>query len=385
MTSMNPEEYRRLLSDDVQRAIRESIHRDPFEIALDRRLPEARLVATQVKYLQRARHKLPAYAAAWCIIPSLAFEQSSSEQCAAHKPLRGRSVLDLTCGLGVDAWYLSRRFERVTTLERDPLLAEIARGNFARLGADNIEVVNAAAEDYTAVCRERFDWIYADPDRRSATGEKRVRQEDCSPDMVALMPRLRELAPKICIKNSPLFDIDEPRRLFGTCGVEAVSLGDECKEVLVLIDGRSRPEVTATALGLGQFTAPADHGHPPLPERFDAAAYRHLILPDVALQKARLARLHLHGRADIWSDNGFGFARECPEGVLGRVFGIEEIMPYDPRAFKRMVKGRGVEIFKRDFPLRIEEVMRRAGCRAGNEIRLAMTKIEDKHWVIRLK
>lgn len=78
--------------------------RDPLEVALDRNTPHARLVATQVKYLARAEAKLPSYAAAQCILPPLAFEQASSEACAAHKRIAGGAVLDLTCGLGVDTF-----------------------------------------------------------------------------------------------------------------------------------------------------------------------------------------------------------------------------------------------------------------------------------------
>ena len=384
MTTITSEEFELLQRSDVAEAIRHSIRRSPIDIALDRNIPAARLVATQVKYLQRAMQKLPHYAATWCILPSLAFEQSSSEKCAAHKSLTGHKVLDLTCGLGVDAWYLSRQFDKVTTIERDPLLAAVARENFRRLGAENIEVIHADSEDYVAHCTETFDWIYADPDRRSARGEKLVRLEDCSPDMVRLMPRLRELAPRICIKNSPLFDIDEPRRLFGKCRVEVVSLGDECKEVMIYL-GEDQADIVATAIGRGQFSAPAQRDPLPLPERFATEEYRYLIIADVALQKARLSRLHLAGKADIWSDNGFGFAREEPHDVLGRVFEIASIQVYDPKALKREMRGRGVEIFKRDLPMRIEDVMRRACCHPGNEIRIAMTKIEDKYWVIHLK
>lgn len=69
----------------MQRAIAANRGRDPLEVALDRNTPHARLVATQVKYLARAEAKLPSYAAAQCILPPLAFEQASSEACAAHK------------------------------------------------------------------------------------------------------------------------------------------------------------------------------------------------------------------------------------------------------------------------------------------------------------
>lgn len=264
---ITPGEYTLLLTDEVQRAIAANRGRDPLEVALDRNTPHARLVATQVKYLARAEAKLPSYAAAQCILPPLAFEQASSEACAAHKRIAGGAVLDLTCGLGADAFFLARRFRRVVTLERDQTLARIAAENFRRLGAANIEVVNTSAETYLAQPGLHFDWVYADPDRRSGDGRKLVRLEDCSPDILSLMPLIGRASGRLCVKNSPLFDIGEALRLFPGARVEAVSLGDECKEVVIYADGTG-PGITATALGRGSFTAtPAQAGAPPHPGR----------------------------------------------------------------------------------------------------------------------
>lgn len=378
------EEFELLLTDEVRRAVAENRNRDPFDVALDRRIPHARLVATQVKYLARAARKLPAYAAAQCILPARAFEQASSEACALHKRIEGEAVLDLTCGLGVDAWALSRRFRRVVALERDPLLAAVARENLQRLGVRNVEVVNASVEEYLGKSDLRFDWIYADPDRRSAEGRKLVRLEECSPDVLALRPRLRKIAPRLCLKNSPLFDVDEALRLFPAARVEVVSVGAECKEVLIYDDGTG-PAVTVSALGLGTFAARPGETAPAPPATFDPARYRWLVVPDVALQKARLARLHLAGKADIWSDNGYGFAVGEPCGALGKVWRIASAEPFDPRGLKQELKGSGVEILKRDFPLSTEQIVRRLGVRPGSDARLAFTSIAGQLWTIRLQ
>ena len=381
---MTPEEFRLLCSAPVREAIAANRHRDPLAVALDRHVPEARLVATQLKYLARAATKLPSYAAAGCILPSRAFEQASGEACAAAKRIEGERLLDLTCGLGVDVLYLSRRFREVVTLERDPVLAAVARENFDRLGIRNVEVIAEAAESYLAREGLRFDWIYADPDRRSAEGRKLVRLEDCSPDIVALLPRLRQVAPRLCLKNSPLFDVDEAFRLFPESSVEVLSAAGECKEV-VICDDRTGPRLTATALGLGSFTAsPADPAPPEAPP-FDPACYRWLVIPDVTLQKARLVRRALHGRADCWSENGYGFAAERPEGVIGRIAEIDRIEPFDPKALRRELKGRGLDLLKRDFPTPLEELRKKLGARAGDEVRIALTKIGGRSWSIRLK
>lgn len=377
------EEFELLRTEELRQAVAAARGRDPLDVALDRTVPHARLVATQVKYLARAERKLPTYAAAQCILPPRAFEQASSEATAAHKAIEGDTVLDLTCGLGVDSLYLSRRFRRVVALERDPLLARITSENLSRMGVANIEVVNTSAEEYLRQEGLHFDWIYADPDRRSAEGRKLVLLEACSPDILTLKPLLDRVSERLCLKNSPLFDVDEALRLFPDSRVEVLSLGDECKEMLIYADGTG-PLVTATALDIGSFAA-APGAVPPETPPFDPERFRWLVIPDVALRKARLTRLHLAGKADCWSDNGFGFAAAEPHGVIGRVLPIEAIESYDPKRLKRGLKGRGVEILKRDFPLPPDELMRRLGAHPGADVRMAFTKIGNDFWAIRLK
>lgn len=377
------EEFELLRTEELRQAVAAARGRDPLDVALDRTVPHARLVATQVKYLARAERKLPTYAAAQCILPPRAFEQASSEATAAHKAIEGDTVLDLTCGLGVDSLYLSRRFRRVVALERDPMLARITAENLSRMGVANIEVVNTSAEEYLRQEGLHFDWIYADPDRRSAEGRRMVLLEACSPDILTLKPLLDRVSERLCLKNSPLFDVDEALRLFPDSRVEVLSLGDECKEILIYADGTG-PLVTATALGIGSFAARPGTAAPEAPA-FDPARARWLVIPDVALRKARLTRLHLAGKADCWSDNGFGFAAAEPHGVIGRVLPIESIEPYDPKRLKRTLKGRGIEILKRDFPLPPDELMRRLGAHPGADVRMAFTKIGNDFWAIRLK
>jgi hypothetical protein len=381
---MTREEIEILLREDVRTAIDKNIERDPVRIALDSKIPHAREVATQVKYLQRARTKLPALYSARCIIPQRAFEQSSSEQCAAAKRIEGETLLDLTCGLGIDSMAFAERFKRVIAIERDEVLAEVVRENLRRLNITNIEVVTSSAEDYLASCKEQFDWVYADPDRRTTSGQRVFRVEDCSPDMLSLMPLLGRISERVAIKLSPLFDVEEAFRLFGRCGVEVVSVGGECKEVMVYIDGRE-PELSATAVGVGSYALTLSEAQiePSLPKAF-SADYEYLIIPDVALQKARLVRHALRGNADVWSNLSFGFAHQEPAEVLGRVESIKKIEPFDLKALKREMKGCGVDILVRDFPMGVDEVRRKCSMRSGNEHRIALMRIGGKCYTIHL-
>lgn len=377
------EEFSILCSADVTAAIRENIDRKPTDIALDRRIPHASVVATQVKNLQKCRTKLPSYFAVLAIVPTLAYEQSSSEECALRKQLSGESVLDLTCGLGVDAYALSKRFKRVVTIERNEMVAAVARENFRRLGAENIEVVCSSAEEYLANCTDHFDWCFSDPDRRGAKGEKLVRLEDCSPDVVALMPTLQRVADRICIKCSPLFDVDEAFRLFGDCSVETVSLSGEAKEVNIYIDGSS-PRLTAVAIGIGEFSASVEERNAAKwsAEPNDLSQYRYITLPDVALQHARMVAVAFEGKCDVWSNNGIALSVEKPTNVLGRTFEVEAIYEIDS-AFKKMMRGRKAEIYRRDFPMANSEICKRYRCSEGGSEKWCFTRIGDNYIAIK--
>lgn len=379
-----PDEYELMACEEVRRAVIANLGRDPLEVALDGRVPHARTVATQVKYLQRAAAKIPSYRAAGCILPPRAYEQASSEACAAYRDLSGGSVLDLTCGLGVDAFCLARRFGRVVTLERDAGLAAVARENFRRLGVRNVEVVASDAESYLASCRERFDWVYADPDRRDADNRRLVRIEQCAPDVRALDARLRIAADRLCLKLSPLFDADEALRLYPRARVEAVSLQGECKEIVVYDDG-SGPSLSAAAVDRVRYTLPYAEARGELPPAgaFRPDAVRWLVVPDVTLQVTRLVRRHLAGRAYAPSNGGFGFAEERPEGVLGRIFAVEAIEPFDPKALRREREPRRGYL-RRDFPLSSERIAALTGIRPEGPVRLAFTQADGRLWTVRL-
>ena len=383
---MTLEEFEILTSNEVLQAIEQRIECNPIDIALDKHLEHASAVATQVKRLQRARAKLPSYYAVRATLPPRAYEQSSSEHCAMHKQLTGVSVLDLTCGLGVDTLALSRKFSRVVSLERDPVLAAVTRHNLKLLGAENVEVLCTSAEEYLATTTEHFDWIFADPDRRSERGEKMVLLEDCSPNMVALYPRLKEVADNICIKCSPLFDTAEAFRKFSNCSVETVSLGGECKEVNIYIEGRE-PQLTATAIGVGSFTVEQksleSYNFASLPTSFDS--YRYITLPDVALVHSRLTAAAFTGKADVWSNSGVALSIEPQQDIVGRTFGIDAIYEIGNKELKKILKGQRIEIFRRDFPLSNSEICRKFSVKEGADSRWCFTRIGAKLLAIKMR
>lgn len=252
-----------LLRPDVREQIAVHLNDDPTKVALSLR-ENGPLVATQIKYLQRARTKLPSYYAAQCILPPLSFEQASSEESASLKHYAGHTCLDLTCGLGVDTLHFSNHFDQVVTVEQNPELCEIARINFERLQTRNIRIQSATAEQFVAdlISGQKsigpIDLIYIDPARRDSQGKKVWLLEDCSPDVKRLLPSLLQLSPLVVIKASPLFDIDEAFRLFGEeCSVEIISVHGECKEVLMEIH-RPQSDHSTTHIATSTHLVPSN-------------------------------------------------------------------------------------------------------------------------------
>lgn len=386
-------------SAEGRAAVEGNLGRDPFGIALDKKLPEAALVASQVKYLQRARRKLPSYYNARCIIPPLAFEQSSSEETAAVKKYSGRLCIDLTCGLGADSLNFSRMFDRVVSVEKDGVLAQAAAINFGRLGAVNIEVVHSAAEDFIKDYNgAKADLIYLDPDRRPGSGQRRAGLQDCAPDAVSLMPAMLEKAHAVLIKASPLFDVDEAFRLFPLSRVTAVSAGGECKEVLIEVGGGIKsPETGVAVAGKGSV-------HYPCPVRGTdtvpfAPPYDHMIIPDVALRKARLTAKYfgeiLPGAYAAPGD-GYVFAsgetlRDSPvrpEEIYGKVFEVVWMRPFHPKTLRAELAGQGVkgaDIYLHDFPLTAGQICRELKIKEGGPARIAFTRMAGGLWSIGLK
>lgn len=374
-----------MATEEFRQCVLRNIERDPVAVALDKHVANAALVATQVKYLQRAKHKLPRLHEAGCIIPPRAFEQSSSEESAGVKAIGGGSLLDLTCGLGIDTMTFAERFDRVVALERDEVLARVVRYNLGLLGIKNVEVVTTSAEEYLQQCQEHFDWVFVDPDRRSAEGKKMVRMEDCSPNVLEQMPHIERIADRLGVKLSPLFDVEEARRLFPRSEVEVVSIAGECKELNVYTKAQKELlRVVIAGVGVWEYDFEAMAVHPCVAP-FDVERAKYIIIPDVAMQKGRVAVAEFSRYAQIWSNNGYAFAQRLPEGrVPARVYEIERIERYNPKQLKKEFRGVGVEILKRDTQLSVEAVRKAANLRAGSEHTMAITTIGSDTWVVHI-
>ncbi len=200
-------------------------------------------MAGQITARQKAREKLPEWYANERLLfpPSLSVEQSSSEATAKFKAslVSGKRLIDITGGMGVDCYYMSRGFESTVCYEQQAEVAKTAAHNFEQLGvADKIEVRAQDAVAALAKNPEPAGWLYADPARRDDRQRKVAQLADCTPDLTQVLPTLFRSATRVLVKAAPLLDIDLAiAQLRFVREVHIVGLGRECKEVLYTLDG----------------------------------------------------------------------------------------------------------------------------------------------------
>lgn len=174
----------------------------------------------------------------------LAGEQSSSDILADyHASLvpEGMTVVDLTSGLGIDVLHMAKRASSVVAVERTPALVEALRYNSRGLAlGDVVTSVCADCIDYIDRCvaeGRRFDMAFIDPARRAADGGRLYALADCSPDVVALLPKISQICNMLVIKASPMLDIAHTAASLQRTPVSIAAAGTaaECKELVITV------------------------------------------------------------------------------------------------------------------------------------------------------
>lgn len=382
---MNLNDLKHLQSADTVQLVEHYLNCDPLEVALRTR---DRILSDQVKYLARAKTKLPSWYSARCVINSQLFEQSSSEATAKAKfeGVNGRCAIDLTCGLGVDGYALSANFDRVISVEIDPVKAEVTRHNFGCLGVNNVEVIDSSAEEFCQQAVDqgvKADLIYVDPSRVDADGKKVYSLEQSSPNVLTLMPLLRRISDRIMIKLSPLFDVDECFRLFDCVqSVEVVSVNGECKEVIVLIntlDDSKQKTINHTIIRadlISRYPISLDDFVQPRHDKSITKLY--LYEPDVAFYKSRCVERYMiqaFDNVDFVFDN-YIFTSQPIVGFTGAGYIVEDAIPYNARKIKQLLDSRGITkatIHLRDFQISQQQLYKTLKINEGMAAHLVFT------------
>jgi len=325
-------------------------------------------------------------------------------------------IADLTGGLGVDSWAFSEVAEEVLYNEMNPALAAAARHNFKALGVTNIFIKNseATSDSLKDIFGDfRPDVIFLDPARRDSTGKKVFLLEDCSPDVLKILPELFGISRFVLLKLSPMADITmaverldrtyeeylEKASGKGWNGqwvreVHVVASGGECKELLILLDREWNEGYSLTCREDGKTLTfkpeeitKAKAGYP------DSTFARIIFEPGKSLTKAgvsnaicerfglvKLARFtHLYTISEPLSDSE-SEQRTAPLKDFGKVFYVKEILPLNKSSMKDVGKRYPhSEVSAKNIPMSSDELRTRLKVKSGDDAHIFGVRIETPY------
>ena len=374
--------------------IHEHINDDTAELLLAaRKYPDIDVpfVVEQIEARRRLKGKLPEWYENKDIIMGgrVPAEQCSSELTARYKQsiVKGESLCDMTGGMGVDFWYMSEGMERAIYTERNEELCSIAKHNF--------QVLQTLRPEYVIRCGDgrelpipSVDIIYLDPARRAGDGSRVYAMEDCEPNIVEWQDELLKHAKMVLVKLSPMVDLtDVLRKLKGVKELHIVGVKNECKEILVKVHAfddsvcagcvevhcvdfltSGKIEYVFSLLGGMEISLT------------DGGVKRHLYEPDVTLMKAG-AFGSLCARYPVWQldvDTHLMTSDEWIPEFPGRVFEVEEMIPFSSKVLKRLKKEiPHANIAVRNFVMTADELRKKTGIKDGGEVYLFGAKVKD--------
>lgn len=383
-----------ILDKAIQKYINQNLNTDVSHIALSKSpfgdITPAEL-ANQIGAKKKSEKKLPT----WFNTPNiyypstLSIEQTSSEITANYKSKLtiGNSLIDITGGFGIDAYYFAKQINEVTHCEINTELAAITAHNASILGSQNIAFFAGDGLAFLKNSSVFYDTIYVDPARRAEKG-KVFMLKDCTPDVVSNLDFLLTKCKRIIIKTAPLLDITAGLlTLENVSEIHIVSVKNECKELLWIIDKDYVGELKITASTLNNedksfsFTKRESQVNTQFATEIKVNDY--LYEPDVALLKSgafdligqRYNLLKLHPQTQLYSSSDFNAY------FPGRIYKIEEIL--SARDLKRAENLIG-NVVVRNYPAKAEDLVKKYKIKPDKEAFLIFTKVaNDENIVIK--
>jgi hypothetical protein len=384
----------KLASEDIQEFIHANSDADIAALSLQKwQYPEwpKNEILQQIKSLQKAKQKLTSWTTRKGIIfpiPNL-IEQASSEFTANYKKeitAIGKIFADLTAGTGSDSIALSSNFLSGYCIEADKGNAYLLQHNLPLLSNTPLEVLHGLAEDLLPNL-PRVDLIFIDPQRRTDTGKKGLfRLEKTSPNIIELLPLLKEKADYILIKTSPFMDITEGlRQLPGTYEVHVVEHDKQCKELLFLIDTQNEKEhITIYSTDIDQNNI-YKTVYPPIPVTNIplSVPLAYIYEPGPALMKSEIHTNYAieHNLYKLAPSTHIYTSDAYLENYPGRCLKVIDILSAEKKTITKALQNGKANISVRNFPDTAESLRKKWKLKDGGENTLfacTITKLGHK-------
>ena len=376
---------------DLSSLLSQHQHNDVQQLALQRnRFPQLsdtdfRFLIQQVEGRQRTKDKLPSFAQIedWWYPVRLSCEQCSSEATARYKaaliaPLQPDVLIDLTAGYGVDTFFMAEHAQEAHYVERNPELCHIAQHNFS-LARPHIRVHNTTAEEFLASSPHLLSphrLIYLDPARRSQSGGKVFRIEDCEPNVTEILPTLRELTSHIMIKFSPMLDITAAMRALGhDWDTHIVAVNNEVKEVLILTGKGRIYAVNICATHTDSFVF-NDEEEKKAQVSFASDIEQYIYEPNAAIIKAGAYRLigERYGIKKLDTNTHLYTSDKLLPDFPGRKWQVQEVLTKHSTLNTKLKYS----ILTRNYPLSPDQVRKKLKLQDGDDLYIVGARLQGK-------
>ena len=348
---------------------------------LGKKLPEVDMAYAldQIAGRQKARTKIPSWAAIDGIVypPHISMEQCSSEQTARYKAQiagKGAKMVDLTAGFGVDMAFMSDGFKEAVHVEQQPQLCAISSENYKRLGMHHIQVVCSDGVEYLHQM-EHADLIFIDPARRDQHGGRTYGIADCTPNVLEIIDEMLEKADRVMIKLSPMLDWQKAVSDVGHVSeVHIVSVGNECKELLLIVEKTEAPLKIYCINDDSIFSYTLNDEIGNFCEKPTTPAY--LYEPNASVMKAGCFDLisKRFGISQPDANSHLFISDKAIENFPGRGFVIDRICTMNKRELKEALTGIDkANIATRNFPLSVADLRKRLKLKDGGEVYIFAT------------
>lgn len=351
----------------------------------------------QIEARRRLKNKLPEwYAVSDDLIMGgrIPAEQCSSEVTAKYKRslVLGESLCDLTGGMGVDLYYMSRGLKSAIYTERQHHLCEAAEHNFNVFGADNITIHEGDGRELPI---PDVDTIYLDPARRAGDGSRVYEVADCEPNIIEWQDELLSHCKRLVTKLSPMADIQRTvERLHNVTDVHVVAVKGECKEVLMVQS--SEPSTDDINIHCVDFVTEGilEHHYRMKDEAEASATYcgddvsTYLYEPDVTLMKSHAFRhiCKVYGVDKLDADVHLYTSDSLVDNFPGRRFVVEEELDFSSKMLKTIKRNiPQANITSRGFVLTADELRKRAGIKDGGSVYLFACTVMGRKVIVKCK
>ncbi len=381
-----------ILNTGIQDFIKNNLNTDSLSVLMKKPFFEGVSNTELVQQLEgrkKCEKKLPT----WFSTPLIYYpkkihiEQTSSELTALFKSklISGKSLADLSGGLGVDSYYFSKSFGEVIHIESNPLLASIVKHNFETLQSP-IKCIQGDSMEFLKNNDSVYDCLYIDPSRRDENKKRVFLLSDCEPNIPLHLDTLWSKTHQILIKTSPLLDIKKGmEELQQLKQLWVVGVKNEVKELLWLLekDFQGEPSLEAVNLESDQETFRFQ-----LTEEAESSSklsepLMYLYEPNSSVLKSgafkcvgeryQLNKLHTHSHL---------YTSDVLKTFPGRRFKIVEVLDYQAKNLRKYRKTK-VNVSTRNFKQSVADIRKKHHLLDGGALYIFFTtNLDNKNIVV---